>query len=104
MLLSVRNVPAAVPPVAEIAKFEEDLNDILIDRTTGEAAARFKSTNDGRNPNSIAGYAKMHKWFQEMSGAGIVQMRKEVMAPPRSKDAELVEAIERWEKKEICTT
>ena len=46
---------------AEIAKFEEDLNDILIDRKTGEAAARFKSTNDGRNPNSIAGYAKMHK-------------------------------------------
>ena len=81
-------------------RFEEDLNDIMIDKTTGEAAARFKAAHDGKSPNSILGYAKMHKWFQEITGATIVNLRKEVMNPGRVKDGELVAALDKWEKKE----
>ena len=84
----------------ELEKFEEDLSDILIDKTSGEAAARFKSANDGRKPNSIVGYAKLYKWFQEASGANITSIRKQVMSPIRVKDEELVKAIEAWEKLE----
>ena len=75
-------------------EIKRDLYAVLTEKTEGDAWVLTKN----RNRDGLMGYMRIHKWFTETSGRGLVDRKRAVMRPNEAKDHEMFTAIEAWEE------
>merc|ERR1711940_154909 len=77
-------------------RFNEDLYTVLVDKAEGEAMVRIKSHNSGEG---MAAYMAVYKWYTSTSGQGVTNRMSKAMNPtPPKSDADLANALEKWEE------
>ena len=80
--------------LGDVAKANEDLFYVLVEKTEGEAALRVNSTEPGEG---IMAYQKIYLWFAGTTGLALSERTRMLMHPEAPKrEEDIAEAIEKW--------
>ncbi len=75
----------------EVEKLNQYLHFILIEKTTGEAAAKIKSVEEGEG---LHAYFKVYWWFVKTAGIAIQERSRKVMQPePITKEEKMTMSL-----------
>ncbi len=78
------------------AKLSEDLFYILVEKTSGEAAAKVKAVEPGEG---LLAYHRMYWWFVKTSGVALMDKARKVTYPEQiKKEEKILETLESWEQ------
>ncbi len=82
-------------PDSTIEQINEDLYFVLVEKTTGESAAKVKSVMEGEG---IHAYFKIFWWFVKTSGVAVQDLSRKFMHPkPTTKEDNMMTYLEAWE-------
>ena len=78
----------------KVAKLNEDMYSVLMDKTEGDAWLRVKSVISGRG---LEAFVRIYKWFAGTSGMGLSERARVIMAPTAPKsEGDIAEALDKW--------
>jgi len=81
----------------DVERYSKKLYTVLMDKAEGEAFERIRMVGDHQG---ILAYAKMYRWFTEISGLGLSEQTRRVMHPdPPKREEDLADAVEAWAEK-----
>jgi len=80
----------------DLAEFSNELYEVLIDKTEGDAMARVKA---GPKGNGLDAYRRVHRWYTMTTELGLTELRTRVMHPkPPKREEDTLLQLEAWER------
>ena len=80
----------------DLAEFSNELYEVLIDKTEGDAIARVKAGTKG---NGLDAYRRVHRWYTMTTELGLTELRTRVMHPkPPKREEDTLLQLEAWER------
>ena len=70
---------------------------IIVEKVENEAMDKVTEVEEEYDGDGLMAWHRVHKWYTKLSGEGLPEKRKYVVAPPTPRrESEIPEALDKW--------